>query len=111
MNWLALFFLAVTLASFAVLLLLSVGMHRNKPADLSWRGIIKLVALNGVPSALNALYQRWLRAFWSFFVLACVTVAVQVWAGDHSFLVVIFPLLFYYFFARYFLWEKDDLTD
>ncbi len=47
----------------------------------------------------------------AFFALTCVTVSVFVWATDHSFFVVLFPLLFYYFFARYLLWEKQDLAD
>lgn len=111
MGALTITLLVLSAASFTYLFWLSVRLHRQKPADLAWRGLIKVVSLGGVPQAIRALYPRWFRAFWVFFLLGSVTVACAVWDTDHSFLVIIFPLLFYYFFARYFLWEKEDLSD
>lgn len=104
-------FAGLTVFSFVGWLFYSVQVHRSKPADLAWRGIVKIVALEGVPQTMNAVYGRWFVLLWAFFVLTCITVAIAVWPTDHSFFVVIFPLLFYYFFIRYFMWEKDDLTD
>lgn len=101
----------LTAATFIYLLWLSLQLHRRKPAELAWRGIIKLIALGSVPTAIADLYPRWFKAFWAFFALGSLAVAFAVWNTDHSFLVVIFPLLFYYFFVRYFLWEKEDLSD
>ncbi|MBV6494123.1 MAG: hypothetical protein LDLANPLL_02149 [Turneriella sp.] len=98
----------LALAAFVYFTLL---LHRAKDVDTKWRGIVKTLSLNGTPENLALLYPRWLLAFGAFFLLACVSVGYGVWSTDHSFFVVIFPLLFYYFFARYFLWEKSDLTD
>ncbi|MFO1469843.1 MAG: hypothetical protein U1F27_02235 [Turneriella sp.] len=110
-KYLVVIFLVLTIIAFAGWLFYSVQIHRAKPGDLAWRGIVKMVALNGTPQAISNLYSRWFWAFWSFFILTCITVALAVWATDHSFLIVIFPLLFYYFFVRYFMWEKADLAD
>lgn len=111
MGALTITLLALSAATFIYLVWLSVQLHRQKPSGLAWRGIIKLVSLGDVPVAINGIYPRWFKAFWAFFLLGSLAVASAVWGTDHSFLVVIFPLLFYYFFARYFLWEKEDLTD
>jgi hypothetical protein len=86
-------------------------LHRLKPSDLAWRGIVKLVSLNGVPQAMGAVYTKWFASLCAFYLLGSLAVGFFVWPTDHSFFVVLFPLLFYYFFARYFLWEKADLTD
>lgn len=102
---------AVTVASFGAFAYFSVLLHLAKGNSPTWRGIIKLVALGGMPEKLVAVYPRWFAAFWAFYAAGCIYVAWLSWGTDHSFLVVIFPLLFYYFFARYFLWEKADLTD
>lgn len=99
---------AVALAAFVYL---SLQVHRSKPRELAWRGFVKLVSLGDVPAALSHIYRRWLASFAFFFALTCITVAVFAWSTDHSFFVVLFPLLFYYFFARYLLWEKQDLAD
>lgn len=101
----------ISAATLVYLLWLSLQLHRQKPAGLAWRGIIKALSLGGAPVAIAPLYARWFNAFWAFFGLGSLAVAFAVWGTDHSFLVVIFPLLFYYFFARYFLWEKEDLSD
>ncbi len=101
----------VNLTALAVFVYLSFDIHRAKPGDLPWRGFVKIASLAGVPAALETTYRRWLVALVAFFALTCLSVAVVVWATDHSFFVVLFPLLFYYFFARYLLWEKQDLTD
>lgn len=102
---------ALTVLAFGAFAWFSVQVHRAKSSELKWRGIVKLISLNGVPANLAAVYNRWFAAFGAFFLLACISVAYAVWGTDHSFLIVIFPLLFYYFFARFFLWEKADLTD
>jgi hypothetical protein len=111
MGVLTITLLALTATTFIYLAWLSVRLHRQKPSGLAWRGIIKLVALQGLPAAISGIYPRWFLAFWAFFFVGSLAVASAVWGSDHSFLVVIFPLLFYYFFARYFLWEKEDLND
>lgn len=102
---------ALSAVSLAYLLWLSLRLQRCKPPGLAWRGLVKVVSLGGVPASLGAVYPRWFGAFCTFFLLQSLAVACAVWGSDHSFLVVIFPLLFYYFFARYFLWEKEDLSD
>lgn len=102
---------AVTAVCFVAFLYFSFLMHRAKRDTFPWRGIIKLISLAGVPATLAGVYTRWFAAFWAFFLSACVSVGFAVWGTDHSFLIVLFPLLFYYFFARFFLWEKADLTD
>jgi hypothetical protein len=111
MGVLTITLLALTVMTFIYFFYLSIRLHREKPAGLAWRGIIKLVALQGVPAPISQIYPRWFQAFWAFFILISLLVASAVWDSDHSFLVFIFPLLFYYFFARYFLWEKHDLND
>lgn len=103
--------LLATLMTAAAWLYFSFEIHKAKPKELSWRGIIKLVSLNTLPQSLSVVYPRWLRGLLAFYITACLWVAYTVWGGDHSFLVVLFPLLFYYFFLRFFFWEKADLTD
>lgn len=110
-KYIIIIFTVLSAATFAAWLFYSLKIHRAKPQDLHWRGIIKLVALSGVPAAIAGFYRAWFASFWAFFVLTCITVALATWATDHSFFIVIFPLLFYYFFVRYFMWEKADLTD
>jgi len=102
---------ALCVAAFSIFAFYSTRLHQAKPAALRWRGIVKIVSLQGEPFAIQSYYRRWFISFWSFYASACVFVGVLVWATDHSFFVVIFPLLFYYFFVRYFLWEKADLSD
>lgn len=104
-------FAGLTILSFGAFVFFSLQVHRAKGGDLAWRGIVKRVSLDGVPSNLAPVYPRWFAAFGVFFLLGCLSVGYAVWGTDHSFLIVIFPLLFYYFFARFFLWEKADLTD
>ena len=101
----------LTLLSLGAFIYFSLQVHRAKGSTLGWRGIVKLVSMNGTPASLAAVYPRWFMAFCAFFFAGCLYVAYLVWGTDHSFLIVIFPLLFYYFFARYFLWEKADLSD
>jgi hypothetical protein len=101
----------LTALALGAFLYFSVQMHRAKDRGLAWRGIVKLLSLNGVPAALAPVYPKWFAAFGAFFLIGCISVGYVVWGTDHSFLIVIFPLLFYYFFARFFLWEKADLTD
>lgn len=98
----------VALAAFAYLTL---QLRRVKPDDLAWRGLVKLVSLNEKPAEFLKAYRVWFMSFVIFYLITCLTVSIFVWATDHSFLVVLFPLLFYYFFARYLLWEKQDLAD
>jgi hypothetical protein len=90
---------AVTALTLGAFLYFSFLVHRGKGGALAWRGIVKIISLGGVPEQLKTVFS------------GCVNVGYLVWGTDHSFLIVIFPLLFYYFFARYFLWEKADLTD
>ncbi|MCS6972149.1 MAG: hypothetical protein N2Z22_06915 [Turneriella sp.] len=111
MSVATLIFLVLSVLSFLYWLFVTLQLHQQKPMTLPWRGIVKLVALKGVPGGLEKLYPRWFRALWAFYALGCITVALYVWDTDHSFFVFIFPLLFYYFFIRYFLWEKADLSD
>ncbi|HRP70921.1 MAG TPA: hypothetical protein PLY93_15465 [Turneriella sp.] len=101
----------LSIIALAAFLYFSVLLHRSKDRTLRWRGIVKTLSLNGAPNSLAAIYSRWFIAFVAVYILACVSVGYAVWHTDHSFLIVIFPLLFYYFFARYFLWEKADLID
>ncbi|MBN8221807.1 MAG: hypothetical protein J0L53_12845 [Spirochaetes bacterium] len=102
---------ALTVLAFGAFVVFSLQVHRAKSSELKWRGIVKLISLHGAPANLAAIYNRWFAAFGTFFLLTCLSVGYGVWGTDHSFLIVIFPLLFYYFFARFFLWEKADLTD
>jgi hypothetical protein len=104
-------FLAIALLALLAFVYFSFQMHRVKGSSLSWRGIIKLVSLNGVPADMSSVYRKWFVAFAAVFIFGCLAVSCLVWGSDHSFLIVIFPLLFYYFFARFFLWEKADLSD
>lgn len=110
-SWLTAVLACVTVASFGLFAWYTVQMHLAKPPDLAWRGIIKLVSLGGVPQNLTRLYPRWFTLLIAFFVAGSLLAANLAWASDHSFFVVIFPLLFYYFFARFFFWEKADLVD
>lgn len=110
-SYLKIFCLAVNALALAAFVYLSWQLHREKPKDLAWRGLVKLVSLGGIAANFNKTYRAWFAAFVVFYLVTCVTVSVYVWATDHSFLVVLFPLLFYYFFARYLLWEKQDLAD
>jgi hypothetical protein len=110
-SYLLLLLLLLNFGAFVAFALFSVQLHHSKPAELPWRGLVKLVSLTGIPAALEQTYRKWLTTFAIFFGFTCLTVAVLVWATDHSFFVVLFPLLFYYFFARYLLWEKQDLAD
>jgi hypothetical protein len=100
-----------TIAAFGAFAWYTVRMHTVKPTDLAWRGIIKMVSLNGVPKSMAEIYPRWFFLLIAFFILGSVLAGCMAWATDHSFFVVIFPLLFYYFFARFFFWEKADLVD
>lgn len=110
-TWVTILMGALALLVFGAWAVMSWAIHRAKPADLAWRGIVKLVSLNGVPASLAAIYPRWFALLVTFFIMGSLFVAMLVWASDHSFFVIIFPLLFYYFFARYFFWEKADLAD
>lgn len=111
LSYLKIFCLLVNVAALAAFVYLSLQLNRAKPKDLPWRGLVKLVSLGDLPAEFGKSYRRWFVAFVVFYLVTCVTVSIHVWATDHSFFVVLFPLLFYYFFARYLLWEKQDLAD
>ena len=110
-SWFTAALACLTAASFGLFAWYSVQLHMAKPSELAWRGIIKMISLGGVPPKLVQIYPRWFTMLIAFFVSGCLLAANLAWATDHSFFVVIFPLLFYYFFARYFFWEKADLAD
>lgn len=111
LSWISVVLGCLTAASFLIFAWFSIQVHRAKPGDLAWRGIIKMVSLHGLPKELTQLYPRWFTLLIAFYISGSLLTANLVWATDHSFFVVIFPLLFYYFFARFFFWEKADLVD
>lgn len=111
LSWFTVLLGCITAAAFGLFVWHSVQLHLTKPADLAWRGIIKLVSLNGVPKDIAHIYPRWFTLLIAFFISGSLLAANLAWATDHSFFVVIFPLVFYYFFARFFFWEKADLVD
>jgi len=102
---------ALVFAASAALAYASYALQQKKPKDLRWRGLVKIVSLSGVPNAIAVVYPRWFGALVTFYVALCIWVAYWVWGSDHSFFVVLFPLLAYYFFMRFFFWEKSDLND
>jgi hypothetical protein len=110
-SYVKIFCFVVNAAALAAFVYFSVQLHRAKPKGLAWRGLVKLVSLGEMPADFGSSYRRWFVTFVVFYLVTCTTVSVYVWATDHSFFVVLFPLLFYYFFARYLLWEKQDLAD
>lgn len=99
---------AILALSFAYL---SLKLSREKSSELHWRGIVKILSLEGVPASLSEIYSIWFKNFWALCLALWLAVSLTVWNSDHSFFVVIFPLLFYYFFMRFFLWQKEDLSD
>ncbi len=111
LPYIKILFVALNTAAFAAFAYYCMQLQRVKPKDLPWRGLVKLVSLGTVSDEFARCYRLWFIAFAGFFLITCITVSIFVWATDHSFFVVLFPLLFYYFFARYLLWEKQDLAD
>jgi len=95
----------------ALCLYLSFRLHAQKSSDVPWRGIIKFATLGKLPISAQKLYALWFKSLLVFSGCTIISVTYLTWNTDHSFLLFIFPLLFYYFFLRYFFWEKSDILD
>ncbi|MDH5718477.1 MAG: hypothetical protein OEZ22_12695 [Spirochaetia bacterium] len=79
--------------------------------NLKLRGLAKIFALENFEEDTEKVLKRWLVSLFVFSIIPCFWVFYFSWATDYSFLIGLFPLLWYYFTGRYILWEKHDLYD
>ncbi|MDH5721013.1 MAG: hypothetical protein OEZ13_10455 [Spirochaetia bacterium] len=83
----------------------------KKEKNLKLRGIAKKFALESMDDKTESKLQRWLISCAIASVAPCLWVGYFSWGTDYSFMIGLFPLLWYYFLTRYLLWEKHDLYD
>ena len=109
---LILIFIFLSIAS-SYLLYLTTGPFLTvlKEKKLQLRGIAKKYALENMEPATEKIIQNWIYSCFFFSIIPCLWIGYFSWGTDYSFLVGLFPLLWYYFITRYFLWEKHDLYD
>lgn len=107
-------FTVITLLAFAHWLFLS----REALAILSkhgipLRGIFKKIVMT--PELFSDEEYKallfWKRTGLLYSILPVITQSMLVWNTDHSFWIVLFPMLWYYVLNRFFAWERDDLLE
>ena len=81
-----------------------------KEHNLRWRALYKQYAYRfeeNPPAHLKSFL------FWHLLAscVPCLWVAYFSYDTDWSFLIFLFPIVWYYFWLRFFFWEKSDLHD
>ncbi len=75
------------------------------------RGMLKFYHRNELNEEINGEVKKWLAIFIVLSLFAWASVAVFFWNSNLNFIIGIFPFLWHFMVARYFLWEKHDLQE
>ena len=86
-----------------------------KTIQLIWkkyplRGIIKFFTLEMVNEEMKKTVAIWLVISAIFSIIPCIWSLYLTWKTDYSFLIGLFPIMWYYTLTRYLFLEKKDLT-
>lgn len=85
------------------------GQAAFKGNQLKWRALYKQVAYLAKENTSTLTYLLWANALLS--LVPCFWVGYYSYNTDWSFLILLFPIMWYYFWVRFFFWEKNDLRD
>lgn len=78
-------------------------------SGLKVRGILKQVYQQRV--AWSAPVHHFFYLTFLLGISSWLLVSVITFKTDHSFWIVLYPILLWYFTSRYFLWDKEDLRE
>jgi len=78
-------------------------------AQLSLRGIIKHYAYKRFNESSNEKVKQFLLITLILWIIPNIWSALLFWKTDQSFLVFLFPIFWYFFAARFLVWEKKDI--
>lgn len=80
-----------------------------KEKDVQLRGILKLIYLGKL--SWNAPLNVFFTVTGLLLIASWISISVLVYKTDHSFWIILYPILAIYFTSRYFLWFKEDLRE
>lgn len=75
------------------------------------RGMIKFLSQKNLSAQDEARVNLFYIGLLDISLAPCILVAGLSWATDYSFLIVLFPIVWYYYLIRFLFWEKSDLYD
>ncbi|RME90336.1 MAG: hypothetical protein D6767_07000 [Candidatus Hydrogenedentota bacterium] len=107
---------ALSILTFVLGIVLFMSVHKKvweifKQHNIKARAMVKYISLREWDPEQDAVLTKFLTACILISLSPCFFIASLTWATDYSFLIVLFPLLWYYYLVRYFFWEKEDLED
>ena len=85
--------------------------HLCHSKNIGLRGILKHYNLDIFDSSQKKSVQIWTALTISGSLLLFFWIIYYTWASDYSFLMGIFPIVWFYWLGRALLWEKKDLID
>ncbi len=93
-------------ALFIAWLILTVNLLKAKVTR--FRGLLKHYT-NGEYSEQQGTLKLWFLITALLSIVPCIWVSYYSWATDYSFLIGLFPIVWYYFLTRFVMFEKADL--
>lgn len=78
--------------------------------EYKWRGLIKFMIQKMTSSEQKTPILHFIYASAVFSIVPCLWVLHYTWLTDHSFLIGLFPLVWYYTGVRFLMFEKKDLA-
>lgn len=80
-----------------------------KENDVQLRGILKLIYLGKL--SWDAPLNLFFTITGLLLIASWLSISFLVYKTDHSFWIILYPILMVYFTSRYFLWFKEDLRE
>ena len=74
-----------------------------------FRAIVKRLDIGEFTDEQNKAVKLWLLSGFICSLIGCLFVIKHSWASDYSFMIGLYPVVFYYFSIRFLMWEKEDL--
>lgn len=102
-------------ASVSSTLLFLWWMHHTlklfKDGHIKTRAVAKQIAFEQLQPEAEKTARAWLITTLVFSLVPVFWVSYFCYATDYSFMIGLFPVLWYYFLLRYLFWEKSDLNE
>lgn len=76
--------------------------------SLPVRGIFKKYAYDEITPEARPLVKQLFTGVLVFSIAPIIWVVIFTWGTDYSFLIGLFPLVWFYYLNKYLMWEKHD---
>lgn len=105
------------IVSTSILLIITISfflftLHIKKKHSFKLRGIIKNIFYTKIiPEPEIQAANRWIITAILYSLIPTIWIAILTYRTDYSFLILLFPIIWYYYFLRFLFWEKSDLEE